>query len=460
MRVLPLILLLFLSNFCFAEISLISIDGASDKLNFQSGGANQSLEVLGGLGGDENTSCIPSEGASVCCSNKDSLNTCNNCDGNYTVCNKHRVHSSLNLRIQFSSNSAFGNPTIAYTSSSTTGDQPISAATSSPTTTTATGATATLTVDWDEICRLADPQGDATNCSDASTGTLSVKVGISKANDGKLSESGDDSISFTIKVVAPVLGVPGYDQPNTTGTPADCSANGGGLCNFTLVKGDEKATIEDLSLIASAPGGSTYKYIYFYCSQNDSDWNTITSADECTSLVLITGDNALSDNVITGLTNGVTYRFRAAMVDEAGNIGRYFKVDTECTDSVTTNCHSVVPEEVVGLFNDTNCFIATAAYGSPMEKQVKSLRRFRDDVLRKTSLGRALVAAYYTLSPPAARWIAQKSYRRTTARIVLTPIVFTITAMMDYPLALALLSISALFGFLFWLRRSRGVRAW
>lgn len=69
------------------------------------------------------------------------------------------------------------------------------------------------------------------------------------------------------------------------------------------------------------------------------------------------------------------------------------------------------------------CFVATAAYGSAMHPRVVELRHFRDQVLMKSSAGRAFVAFYYRHSPPVARYIAERPAARAAARIALWPVV-------------------------------------
>lgn len=97
-----------------------------------------------------------------------------------------------------------------------------------------------------------------------------------------------------------------------------------------------------------------------------------------------------------------------------------------------------------------DCFIATAAYGSPWEPHVASLRVFRDHVLLTNAPGRWLVARYYEFSPPLADYIREREPLRALVRGLLTPVVFII----EQPLA-ALAILVALVGGVVTCRRCR-----
>jgi hypothetical protein len=68
------------------------------------------------------------------------------------------------------------------------------------------------------------------------------------------------------------------------------------------------------------------------------------------------------------------------------------------------------------------CFIATAAYGSPLAPEVERLRKVRDRYLLAFDPGRHLVAVYYRLSPSLAAVIAHSPPLRVATRVVLTPV--------------------------------------
>jgi hypothetical protein len=71
----------------------------------------------------------------------------------------------------------------------------------------------------------------------------------------------------------------------------------------------------------------------------------------------------------------------------------------------------------------TPCFIATAAYGSPLAAEIGVLRRFRDRYLMPHGIGRALVEGYYTVGPALAGVITGDESLRSIARWAMTPVV-------------------------------------
>jgi hypothetical protein len=71
----------------------------------------------------------------------------------------------------------------------------------------------------------------------------------------------------------------------------------------------------------------------------------------------------------------------------------------------------------------TPCFVATAAYGSPLAAEIGALRELRDRYLMSHALGRAVVDGYYAVGPTLADAIREHEGLRAAARAVLAPLV-------------------------------------
>jgi len=128
---------------------------------------------------------------------------------------------------------------------------------------------------------------------------------------------------------------------------------------------------------------------------------------------------------LTGLDDNETYYFVVTAYDDEG-------FESDYSSEVTLPGGMDPPPDastVLGTtpMNDTTpggggCFIATAAYGSCIAKEVVALRKFRD---HKNSLGRSF-EFYYEISPLIAYYTGEHETLRTAARLALTPVVYSV----------------------------------
>lgn len=94
------------------------------------------------------------------------------------------------------------------------------------------------------------------------------------------------------------------------------------------------------------------------------------------------------------------------------NASRYPGAQEQPDDGFDSNCNGL-----------DDCFIATAAFGTPFDDRITVLRSFRDQVLLPNRVGRGLVYFYYRISPPIAEFIERHEFLKSITRICLTPVV-------------------------------------
>ncbi len=92
-----------------------------------------------------------------------------------------------------------------------------------------------------------------------------------------------------------------------------------------------------------------------------------------------------------------------------------------------------IPDD--GFDNNCNgiddCFIATAAFGTPFDDRITVLRGFRDKVLLPDKIGCHLVYFYYRISPPIAAVIERHKLLKRVTRICLIPVIQLASFMLD-----------------------------
>ncbi len=71
-----------------------------------------------------------------------------------------------------------------------------------------------------------------------------------------------------------------------------------------------------------------------------------------------------------------------------------------------------------------NCFIATAAYGTPMASEVVLLKQFRNEYLLTNPIGKIFVNSYYKVSPQIADFVRKHPILKSAIRETLAPLIW------------------------------------
>ena len=198
-------------------------------------------------------------------------------------------------------------------------------------------------------------------------------------------------IDFTVDLKAPAL------PTNVEAIPGESSIT---------VAWDDDANTED---------GVKYRVYY----RADGSFSSKDAADGST-----TSGSEASSATVTGLESNTTYYFRVAAVDPNDNEGPLSADTNVFTTTVPSSDFWEHYKDEGGDDPGGFCFIATAAYGTPLSSSVNLLREFRDRVLVPSALGRDFVALYYRISPPIARVVYENAWLAALVRIALLPLLF------------------------------------
>lgn len=192
-------------------------------------------------------------------------------------------------------------------------------------------------------------------------------------------------------------------------------------------------------------------------TSTDTSSNSSTSSSSSSS----TSTSSSSSNGQQTQSSTLTSSFelvRSGQTEDGFGTGSYGSDISKVSPGTTyyVRAYAVLSDDTV-VYGDqqsftTNdaCFIATAAYGSILERHVVTLRLFRDQYLKTNKLGRMFVAFYYRWSPRAAEIIASHQTLRKVVRVSLFPIVwlssFMVYTSLQMKMVLALSGIGIFIG--------------
>ncbi|OPY66777.1 MAG: Thermophilic serine proteinase precursor [Syntrophorhabdaceae bacterium PtaU1.Bin034] len=185
------------------------------------------------------------------------------------------------------------------------------------------------------------------------------------------------------------------------GTPSGLSAIASSSSRIDLAWTDASSNESGFKIQRASSSGGPFE-VEWTVDANVTNYSDITAASSTTYYYRVRSRNAVADSLPSNVATATTPASATGGGDGGGGGG--------------------------------GCFIATAAFGSPLAGEVQTLRDFRDRYLLPNTPGRQFVAVYYRFSPLIADYISCHESIRIAARTGLIPVVYTV----KYPRSAAL----------------------
>jgi len=267
--------------------------------------------------------------------------------------------------------------------------------------------------------------GTATSGSDYTAVSGSVIIPASTASatvtitpiDDVIAEGNESAVLTLNADPAYLVGSPGNatvtiadDEPTVTVSATDAAAAEAGLDpgTFTVTR----------SVVTASP--MTVNYTMSGTATSGSDYTAVGGS------VIIPASTASATVTITPIDD-TTYEGNETVILTVSSTAEY-SAGSPASATVTIADNEPPP---VGGGGGGGCFIATAAYGTPMANDVRYLRAFRDEYLQTNDAGRWFVTQYYKYSPPLADYLRQHDDLRAVVRTALSPLVGMSRAVID-----------------------------
>jgi hypothetical protein len=244
----------------------------------------------------------------------------------------------------------------------------------------------------DEYIGYGDPQGaDGVIRSPDST----ITTGVPNSGASRLLLTSDSGQMFRVRVDA--RPEPDFIAPGVPGEMVAATVDTRGATLSFLAPGDD-------DLIGVVKG-----YELRYVIEGDLGEDNFALAKDLPFTADIAQPGSTQLITLKNLLPETTYTIAVRAYDDCHN-----------TSKLTVTTFTTAPRR---LGEVDACFVATAAYGSAMANDVDMLRRFRDNLLKRSVLGELAVEAYYTFGPPVAGVVGESDLLRTTARDLLGPLI-------------------------------------
>ena len=207
-----------------------------------------------------------------------------------------------------------------------------------------------------------------------------------------------------------------YQKESSDETPDD------GVCSFTRT--------DDTCSISTCTADS---------GEEASAYLNISESIPSEGITVVSTTDA-GQKVVKGLENGKSYAVFTQYEPSSLQLSECL-ITTPARNYSLTELNS---DDLEAKPGKANCFIATAAYGTPFSPHIDRLRTFRDTILITNPAGLKAIKLYYKYSPPIAQWVSSSEPLKWTVRAMLSPIIAWLFLVQDLPLVTAITCLTLL----------------